>query len=155
MIIGKGRAEMKTAVVYYTFGGSTKKEAERLAKENGSELCRVYEVRNRSLFGAFVIGGYQSLKRKATVIKPLNVNLKEYDRITILCPVWAGYPVPAFNAIAALLPSGKEVEVVLCSGGGETPKSEQGTKKLIEDKGCKLISYRDVKTGAMPAKSKE
>jgi len=150
----KGCAGMKTAVVYYTFGGSAKKEAERLIKERGAELFRVYEARKRSLFGAFASGCYQAMHRKAAAILPLNVNFAEYDRITICCPVWAGYPAPAFNAVAALLPSGKEIEVFLCSAGGETPKSEQGTKQMITDKGCKLIAYHNVKTGAVPAKSK-
>lgn len=146
---------MKTAVVYYTFGGSTKKEAERMKKESGAELIRVREIKKRSLFAAFIPGGYQAMHRKTTGILPVNVNLAEYDRIIIGCPVWAGYPAPAFNAIVALLPSGKEVGVVLCSAGGETPKSEQGTRQMISDKGCKLISYHNVRTGAAPAKSKE
>ena len=146
---------MKTAVVYYTFGGSAKKEAERIKKESGAELFRVFEAKKRSLIGAFVSGCYYAINRKASAILPLNVNLAEYDRITICCPVWAGYPAPAFNAVAELLPSGKEVEVFLCSAGGETPKSEQGTKQMITDKGCRLIAYHNVKTGAMPAKSKD
>ncbi len=145
---------MKTAVIYYTFGGSTKKEAQRLAAENQAALFRVEEARGRSLIGAFIPGAYQAMHRKAAAIQPLNVNLQEFDKIIIGCPVWAGYPAPAFNAIAALLPKGKEVEVVLCSAGGETPKSEQGTKQIIEGKGCRLLSYRDIKTGATPAKIK-
>jgi flavodoxin len=146
---------MKNLIVYYTFGGSTRKEAERLAAELQAPLFRVREKRNRSFLGAFVPGGYQAMRRKASAIKPLDIRLQDYDRIIIGSPVWAGFPAPAFNAIAELLPKGKEVEVFLCSGGGETPKSGQGTKALIERKGCTLVSYRDVKTGAMPGKMKE
>jgi flavodoxin len=146
---------MKNLIVYYTFGGSTRKEAERLAAELQAPLFRVREKRNRSFLGAFVPGSYQAMRRRASAIKPLDIRLQDYDRIIIGSPVWAGFPAPAFNAIAELLPKGKEVEVFLCSGGGETPKSGQGTKALIERKGCTLVSYRDVKTGAMPGKMKE
>ncbi|MFA9380051.1 MAG: hypothetical protein ACERKO_03220 [Acetanaerobacterium sp.] len=69
--------------------------------------------------------------------------------------MWAGYPAPAFNAIMELLPADKEVEIFLCSGGGDAQKSEQDTKKLVEKKGCKLISYRNVRTSVPPSKMKE
>ncbi len=146
---------MKNIIIYYTFGGSTKKEAERLAEELQAPVYRVREARNRSFIGAFVPGGYQAMHRKESAIRPLDIRLADYDRIIIGSPVWAGFPAPAFNAIVELLPKGKEVEIFLCSGGGETPKSEQGTKVLIEKKGCTLVSYRDVKTGVMPGKMHE
>ncbi len=146
---------MKNIIIYYTFGGSTKKEAERLAAELQVPVYRVREARNRSFIGAFVPGGYQAMSRKKSAIRPLDIRLADYDRIIIGSPVWAGFPAPAFNAIVELLPKGKEVEIFLCSGGGETPKSEQGTKVLIERKGCTLVSYRDVKTGVMPGKMQE
>ncbi len=146
---------MKTLILYYTFGGSTQKEAERLAKEKSASLCRVKERRDRKLFGAFIPGGFQAITRKAVRIQPIDTKLDEFDRIIIGCSVWAGYPAPVFNSMVKLLPKGKEVELVLCSAGGETPKSEVGTRALIEKAGCKLVSYRDVRTGANPSKLKE
>ncbi len=146
---------MKTIIVYYTFGGSTKKEAEKLAAELSTSLCRVKEVHERHFLSAFVPGGYLAMHRKTVAIKPINTNLKDYDRIIIGCPVWAGFPAPAFNAIVEQLPAGKEVEVFLCSGGGGTRKSEQGTRELIESKKCTVISYRDVYTNVKPGKMKE
>ncbi len=145
---------MKTAIIYYTFGGSTKKEAERLAAERGAPLIGVKEKRGRSLLSAFVPGCYQAMRRKKAAIRPIQASLTEFDRIIIGCPVWAGYPAPAFNAIVELLPSGKEVEVFLCSGGGETPKSGEGTRALIEKKGCTVVSCRDVRTNVLPGKMK-
>ncbi len=146
---------MKNIIIYYTFGGSAMKEAERLAAELQAPVYRVREARSRSVLGAFVPGGYQAMHRKASAIKPLDIRLQDYDRIIIGSSVWGGFPAPAFNAMVELLPKGKEVEVFLCSAGGETPKSEQGTRELIEKKGCTLVSYRDIKTGVMPGKMKE
>jgi flavodoxin len=146
---------MRTIVLYYSFGGSTKAEAERIAAANDAVLCRVEERKDRSLLSAFVPGAPNSRNRKASEIKQIGQDLNSFDRIIIGCPVWGGYPAPAFNAIVELLPSGKEVELFFCSGGGETPKSSQGTKDLISKKGCRLVSYRDVKTGKSPRKAKE
>lgn len=146
---------MKTVIIYYTFGGSTKREAERLGAALNVPLYRVKESHNRSLFAAFVPGGFSAMNRKAAAIQPLNFDLNEYDRIIIGCPVWAGYPAPAFNSIVQLLPTGKEVELFLCSGGGNTQKSEQGTKMLIEKKERTVIDYRNVKTFVKPGKLKE
>lgn len=146
---------MNTVILYYTFGGSTKKEAERLAAELHAPTYRVRESRGRSLLGAFIPGCPNAMHRKASAIKPPDVDLSGFDRIILGSPVWGGFPAPAFNAMAKLLPKGKQVEVFLCSGGGETPKSREGTKTLIEEMGCSLISYRDVKTGAMPGRMRE
>lgn len=146
---------MKTVILYYTFGGSTKREAERMSIERNAPLSQVKEAHNRSFLAAFVPGGLMARERKSVTIKPLDIDLKDYDRIIIGCPIWAGYPAPAFNAIVEQLPTGKEVELFLCSGGGSSQDSEEGTKTLIEKKGCKVISYRNVKTGVPPKKMKE
>lgn len=146
---------MKDVIIYYTFGGSTMKEAERLAKELDAPVFRVKEARNRGLLASFIPGGYQAIHRKAVAIRPLDADLREYDRIIIGCPVWGGYPAPAFNSIVEMLPGGREVEIFLCSGGGDTEKSREGTISLVEGKGCCVISYRNITTNVMPGKMKD
>lgn len=146
---------MKTVILYYTLGGASKREAERLAKELDAPVYRVREERNRGLFGSFIPGCPHAMKRKASKIKPLGVDLNAFDRIIVGCPVWAAYPAPAFNSIVNLLPSGKEVELFFCSGGNDPQKDEPGTKKLIEDRGCKVVSWRAIPTGEKPAKLAE
>lgn len=145
---------MKTAIIYYTFGGSTEREAERLSAELNAPLCRVKEVTDRSLVRAFIPGALLAARRKTVAIQPFALELDSYDRIIIGCPVWAGYPAPAFNVVVEQLPAGKEVEIFLCYGGSGTQKSEEGTKRLIEKKGGTVVSYRDVKTGVKPEKMK-
>ena len=145
---------MKTVILYYTFGGSTQKEAERLAAELGAPTYRVREARDRSLFASFIPGGFQAMKRRKPAILPVDADLAAYDRIVIGCPIWAGYPAPAFNAAAELLPAGKEVELFFCSGGGDSQKSADGTKQMIVEKGCTVVSYRDIATHVPPGKMK-
>ena len=146
---------MDTVIVYYTFGGSTKAEAEKLGKELSVPVYRIKEKRNRSLVGSFIPGGFQAMKRKLVKIQPLEVDLGAFDRIVIGSPVWASCPAPAFNSIVDLLPAGKEVEVFLCQGGDDTRKSDAETKTLIEARGCTLTGIRTIKTGKAPSKMKE
>ena len=137
---------MKNIVIYYSFGGTCRNEAARIAKEQGGAvLCEVKETKKRSILSAFFNGCPKAMRRKASLIEDLPFQLEDFERIVIIAPIWAGYPAPAFNAIVSLLPQGKEVEVFLCSGGGEAPKSKIGTMELIEQKKCRLIAYHDIK----------
>lgn len=146
---------MKSAVVYYTFGGSTRKEAERIGAELGADVFRVREAKNRSLIGSFIPGGFQAMKRKKPKIMQPEFDLSQYERIYIGCPVWAAYPAPAFNAIVDLLPAGAEVEIFLCAGGNDPRDSDAETRRLVEAHGCKVTRLYTIPTGAMPGKLKE
>lgn len=138
---------MKTIIMYYTFGGTSKKEAERIAYEtNDVVLCEVQQKKKYNIFTAFILGCPKAMKRQVVEIKDVPYDLEGFDRIIFVTPIWAGFPVPAFNAMVNLLPVGKEVEIFMCSGGGEAPKSEEGTKKMIQDKNCKLVAYHNIKT---------
>lgn len=146
---------MDTVVVYYTFGGSTKAEAEKLGTELNAPVYRIREKRSRSLIGSFIPGGLQARKRKAVKIQPADADFDAFERIVIGCPVWAAYPAPAFNSIVELLPPGKEVEIFLCQGGADMRESDEGTRAQIEARGCKLTQIRTITTGKAPSKMKE
>lgn len=137
---------MKTLVIYYSFSGKTKKEAEKLAASFKCKLYGVTEVKKRNKFTAYIPGCLQALKRAVPAVNPIGVKFEEYDRIYIGAPVWASSPAPVFNAVVKILPAGKEVGVFLTSASGDTSKSAEGTKKMITDKGCKVIEYKDIKT---------
>ncbi len=146
---------MKTAVVYYTFGGSTRKEAERIAAEQGADLFRVREAGKRSLLGAFVPGVIEAMKRRKPRIQPEALDLSAYERIYLGCPVWAAHPAPAFNAMVELLPAGKEVAVFFCGAGNDPRESDAQTRRLIEARGCMLTRMDTIPTGLPPHKGKE
>lgn len=140
---------MKTLILYYSFQGSTEKEAKRLAAETGADLCRIREKKDRSMTGAFLTGPWQAIFRRAVPIRTPAARPENYDRLIIGCPVWAGYPAPAFNSILKLLPPGKATEVFFCSATGNAMKSEKGTRALLEKRGCKVTELRIVATGTM------
>lgn len=145
---------MSSVILFYTLGGATRAEAQRLAEESGARLCEVREQKKRGLFSAFFPGCPHAMKRRASKLQPLDVDLNAYDHITVGCPIWAGFPAPAFNAVVALLPAGKQVSLFFCSGSGDSTKSAEGTKELIAARGCALASYRDVKSQNPPSVKK-
>jgi flavodoxin len=146
---------MKTAILYYTLGGSTKKEAERLSKELNAPSCRIFEARKRGMFRAFMPGCLHAMKRKAVKIKPITMDLNDYDRIVIGAPVWAAYPAPVFNSMVELLPANKEVELYFCEAGNDHLADEAGTTALITNRGCTVANVRYITTGEKPSKMKE
>ena len=141
---------MKNAILYYSFRGATRAEAEKRAASTNADVFEVLEAKKRGMFSAFLSGCPQALGRKASAIRPLSIDWSLYDDVTLLSPVWAGHPAPAFNAALSLIPKDKVLHIVLCSGGGETPNSKEGTIDLLRKQGYALASYEDVKTGLPP-----
>ena len=138
---------MNTVVLYYSYGGHTKKVAEKLARTQGAELVEIKTKVRRPLPLLFVYDCALALMHKTTAIEPIAQDLSGYDMITLASPVWASNPAPAFNAVVKLLPKGKNVQVVLVSGGGpgSAKRSEKATKHRIKDQGCRLVAYKEVK----------
>jgi len=132
---------MKTIILYYSHSGNTKALANEKAKELGCDLEEITEVKKPNIFVAL----HRVVKRKKTEIKPIKANLDEYERIIIMSCVWASHPVAPVNSAIDCLPAGKEVEVVMVSGGGGTKKTAAGTKALIIGRGCEVVGYTDVK----------
>lgn len=148
---------MKSIVLYYSYGGHTKKAAEKLARSQGAELVEIQTQSVKGKFLTYLVDCPRAMMRKSAAIEPITQDLSSYDLITLASPVWASYPTPAFNAVVKLLPKGKNVQVLMVSssGSGATKKSEDGTKKLIRHQGCRVVSYKDVKQPAIEAKQPE
>lgn len=142
---------MKPAILYYSFNGSTRAEAAKRAASSGADVFEVLESKKRGTLSAYFVGCPQALSRKASSIRPLAIDWSAYEEVTLMSPVWAGHPTPAFNAALECIPKDKVLHVVLCSAGGETPKSKDATIDLLRKQGYTLASYDDVKT--LPVKS--
>ncbi|MBR6109090.1 MAG: hypothetical protein IKQ36_05085 [Clostridia bacterium] len=136
---------MDTLIAYYSFSGRTHYEAKRMAEKTGGELYEVREQKRRSLLSALVFGVSQARKRKHVYVEPFAVNMEEYDRVIIMCPVWGGYPAPAFNSIVAELVRGQEVQIVLTSDSGKAHDLNE-LKKRVELQGVRVTEVSVIKT---------
>ena len=136
---------MKTLVIYYSFTGHTRAAAKKIAQAENADIIEVKETKKRSKLNAYVAGSFAAMRHKEAVLQEYACDFAAYDRIVIAVPIWAGHPAPAFNNIINLLPSGKEVELVMISGGGNSGSSAEKTKQRIADRGCRVTKYLDQK----------
>ena len=136
---------MYTLVMYYSLTGRSRYEASRISKELGADIYEVHEQRHRSLYSAYLFGPGQARGRRFVYIEPIAVDIEEYDKIIIVCPVWGGYPAPAFNNIVSELPPDKEVEVYLTCDSGKI-KAQAETTMLVERQGVKVVKFEVIKT---------
>lgn len=135
---------MKTIVMYYSYTGNAKRIAQQMAEKMGAELYEIKEQKRPGTVSAYIFGSFQAMRQKTTPITPLSVDLSAYDKIIFVAPIWAGMPAPAFNSCIALLPAGKEVELHIVSGSGNSNKEK--VIALIERKGCAVSNYIDIKS---------
>ena len=127
---------MKTAVAYYSLGGTTRSYARAEAKARNADLIELTPKTPYNRFTAFVRGCLEAVKQKAVALDgmPLFVG---YDRVVLMAPV--------FNSAVELLPPGTEVEVILVSGSGNSEKSRAKVRLQIKKRGCTLTAQRDIR----------
>jgi len=140
------RYMMKTLVIYYSYTGKTKKLAEETAKKENADIIEVKEKKKPSKVKAYVLGSFAARGQKEANLLPYDCDFSAYDKIIIAIPIWAAFPAPPFNNIVKALPSGKDVDLIMTSGSGSSSRTAEQTKKLVEDRGCRVIKYLDVKT---------
>ncbi len=137
---------MKPLILYVSYSGNTRRIAEKTAEELGADIEEVREVKRRTKAGMFLHGCPQAMRREASEIQPIQKHLADYEDFILFSPIWAGYPVPAFNAVAAKLPTGGSVALRMVSAGGDSKKSAEGTKTMLEQMGLKVTEYLDIKS---------
>ena len=135
---------MKELILYYSFGGSTRKYAEERAEKDGADLREIKEISKRNGFTVWIPGVFQAARKSKTAIEPID-DLENYDKIILAGPVWAGGAVPAINSAAAVLPKDSKVELVLLSGSGKDYGKDLA--EAVKANGCEVTSVVNIKTG--------
>lgn len=133
-----------TAIIFYSWSGSTKLLAQKKAEEENAEIFEINDIHKPSFLKAYTLGCLYSLLMKKTPIKKIGINFDDYNKIIIMSPVWAGNTAPAINNIFELLPVDKEVGIYMVSASGKS-SCEKKIQKIINDRGCKLIIFKDIK----------
>lgn len=136
---------MKTAVIYYSLGGSTRSYARAEANARGATLIEVKPVRPYNLASAFLRGCPAAMKQKSVPLAEPIPDLSTYGHMVLMAPLWAGFPAPPFNSMVKLLPKGCEVEALLVSTSGDSSKSRDKVRALIEKAGCTVAAQRDIR----------
>jgi flavodoxin len=119
---------MKSLVVYYSYEGHSALIAGSLARLLGADTRRL-ETQDDKIRGGvakFFWGGKMVLSKKMPPLKPVDIDINQYDLIVVGAPVWAGSPAPpllSFLRDAGI--SGKRVAFYLCHLGGLSRAKEK------------------------------
>jgi flavodoxin len=112
---------MKTLVVYYSLTGKTRLVAGAIAEALNALLVEITEKKTRKI-GPFIylIGGFGAMTNRRSKINPVDVDLKQYERIFIGSPIWASRPTPAVNSFIHQTNFGGRDVIPFFSMGGTT-----------------------------------
>ena len=111
---------MKSIVIYYSYGGNTRKIAKKVADVTGADLAEIDTVKPYTgSYNEVVDQGQREVNRGfCQEIKPFNVDLKQYDSIILGTPVWWYTFAPAMNSFLQNVNlSGKSVYPFATNGG--------------------------------------
>jgi flavodoxin len=122
---------MKSLVVYYSRTGTSKFVAETIAKQLGSDIEEVVDLKNREGKLGYMSAGKDASLGKETRIGPTTKTPSDYDLIVIGTPVWAWSPSsPIRTYLKKSNLSGKKVALFFTLDGSLRQAIEK-TKALM------------------------
>ena len=110
----------KKLIVYYSYTNNTKKIAEKIQMATGADICEIETVKPYTGdYNSVVDKGKEEVDRGfKPEIKPLRVNLEDYDTIIIGTPVWWYTYAPAVATFLSEYDlSGKTIIPFATNGG--------------------------------------
>lgn len=113
---------MKTAVLYYSLEGNTKKTAETIAEAVGGDAVRIEPIRDipKRGFFRYVIGGFMAGTKRRVKLEPIMHDLSKYDRFFVGSPVWASTVTPAVRTfLSENQLEKKDVALFACFAGND------------------------------------
>ncbi|MDR1537827.1 MAG: hypothetical protein LBU32_07485 [Clostridiales bacterium] len=135
---------MRTIVIFYSYTGKTKEIAHETAKRSKADIVEVRDKARPGILKALLFGTRAAKEGKHCEIELIAADLKMYDKLIVMSPIWAGYIVPAINSLLKIIPKGKRVEFKAVSKRGKS-LCKGRVKEIVAARGCKLEDYEDVK----------
>lgn len=124
---------MKSLVVYYSFTGKTKLAAEAVAEALNATLVEIREWRPIPMPFVYLSGGFAALTNRGSKIEPIDVDVRQYERVFVGSPIWASRPAPAINSfIYQTNFEGRDVIPFFTMGGDNAEKAVANITAKIE-----------------------
>lgn len=111
---------MKSIVIYYSYGGNTRRIAKEIGQALGAELAEIRTVRPYTGSYDNVVDQGQREVNSGFLpeIQPLDIDLNQYDTVILGSPVWWYTFAPAMNSfLRGMDLSGKTVYPFATNGG--------------------------------------
>jgi flavodoxin len=153
---------VKPLVVYYSLTGKTKLVAQVIAEALNATLLEIKETKPRKPGPlTYLTGGFAALMNRGSKINPVDVDLKQYERIFIGSPNWGSRPAPAINSfIYQTNFEGRSIIPFFTMGGDNAEKALANITAKIEKRQGKvagsfaITSYK-ISDGEIIARAKE
>lgn len=135
---------MKSAIIYYSYSGNTKKVAEILAghiRQKGE--VELLELKAQNEENSFLGQARRAFKHARAEITTVNFDLSGYDLICLGTPVWAFGPAPAMNTCLDKCSGleGKEAVLFITYGSGVgKERCLNYMQDILAKKGAKSIT---------------
>jgi len=124
---------MKSLVVYYSLTGKTRLVAEAIAEALNATLLEIEERRPIPFPFVYLSGGFAAFTNRGSKINPIDVDLKQYERIFVGSPVWAYRPAPAINSFMYKTNfEGRSVIPFFTMGGDDSKKALANITAKVE-----------------------
>ena len=131
---------MKSLVVYYSLTGKTRLVAQAISEALKATLVEIEERRPVAMPFVYISGGMRAFMNWGSKIKPVGVDLKQYERIFIGSPMWAYRPAPAINSfIYQTNFEGRTVVPFFTMGGDQSEKALGNITAKIEKRQGKVV----------------
>jgi len=124
---------MKSLVVYYSLTGKTKLVAQTIAEALNATLLEITERRPMPLPFVYVSGSFRAFLNWGSKINPIDVDLKEYERIFIGSPIWASRPAPAVNSFIYQTNFGNRSIIPFFTMGGDS------SERALRNRTAKIV----------------
>jgi menaquinone-dependent protoporphyrinogen IX oxidase len=125
---------MNSLVVYYTKTGVCKTVAENVSSILSCNTIELQDNMNFKGIIGFMKSGHYSIKKKSVSIKPISVNLTEYDNIIIISPIWAGYMTPTVRSFITQYKSDiNNADIIFTSAAGNNEKAFNDFKEYFNE----------------------
>lgn len=127
---------MSTLVVYFSFTGSTKFIAEKIAETLGADITELKTSKNypKEGFRKYFWGGKSVIFGDKPTLTNELVDLNQYDTIIMGTPIWAGsFTPPMKSFISQYNIQGKRIALFASHAGGGAQKCFTKLKKELSD----------------------
>jgi len=104
--------------------GKTKTVAKVIAESLNATLVEITETKPRKPgVLVYLTGGFAAVANKGSRIDPVDVDVKEYERVFIGSPVWASRPAPAINSYIHKTDFEGRTVIPFVTLGGKSPEA--------------------------------
>ena len=138
---------MKTLIVYYSSGGTTKIMAQTLSMHLKADIIGIKDLKKRKGFVNSLMSSIDAFRESKTDISPKSLDLTDYSTIYLGTPTWANNPAPAIiTLIDRCNWRGKDVVLftTMTRSGGEFALDRLEEK--ISVRGGRIIEKISLKT---------